>query len=716
MAIIQKIRNRSGLMLLVIGGSLVLFILDAALNQRGGNTGGDPNTIGEVEGVKISRDEYNQFVRSMESRAQQQGQMMNDYSKQQINEQAWNSLVDLAIREKEYEAVGISTSDEEVATMFFQYYTSNFAQALGVPADVEKVREAIKNTENKEVLEQVDMLEKDILRNLNYMKYQRLVQSAFIPTKAEAQYQYELNTVTNEFTVGMLSYSNIVDSTIKVSEDEIKEAYNKEKDSYQQKEGRNIRFVVFPLEPSAADEQKVTAELEGVKARFGTYKGSDANFVNTESDGNAGYQNTYYAKAAGLPAIMDSSFASLQEGQIFGPYMEYNASGKKALKVAKVLKVKQLADSVKVKHILISVKGARDVPGSENFHLASEERMVEVSDSLEKILKTKPELFDIMVQKHSDDFMSIGKGGDIGWISKNSPYAPLFDSCMLANEESIIKVFSNKDGVHLVKIVQQGNRIKKVNAGIISRELHPSDQTLNQLYVNATEISDLLKGGKNIDTLANQRHLRAAMHVGLGKNDFAVNGLQGGREVVKWSYKAAVGDVSGAILLPQQAYVVVLVEKEMKEGAKPLEDVKKELEIKIITEKKGELLAKKISEAIAGGAGTLQALKAKFPEFIVDSIPATPAGANMPKFGNEPDVMGMVAAMPVNKLSQAVKGKQGVYLVLVSKRAGNEIKIKDYSPEQNDLAQKTKSMVEQMMTDALKTGADIEDNRFEKLD
>lgn len=692
----------------------MLFILDAAINKGGGNSDNDPNTIGEVNGNKISREEYNQFVNNMEGRYQQQGQMMNDYTKQQINEQAWNSLVDLSIREEEYEAVGISSSDEEVTNMFFQNYTNDFAQALNVPADVEKVREALKNTEDKEIVAQVKMLEKDIRRRLNYMKYQRLIQSGFIATQAEAKYQYEMNTVTNEFVVGMLPYATIVDSTIKVSEEEIKEAYNKDKENYKQKEGRDIRFVVFPLEPSVTDEQKVRVELEGIKTRFATFKGNDANFVNTESDGAAGYQNTYYAKGTGLPAIMDSAFASLQEGQLFGPYTEYNNSGKRVMKVAKVLKVKQLADSVKVKHILISVKGARDVPGSENFHLASQERMVAVADSLEKILKTKPELFDIMVQQHSDDFMSIGKGGDIGWINKSSHEA-LFDSCMLASEGNILKLFSNKDGMHLVKIVQQGNRVKKVNPGIISRELRPSKETLNQLYVNANEVSDLLKSGKNIDTVINDRHLRGGMHAMLNKNDLAVNGLMGAREVVKWTYKANVSDVSGVIQLTE-AYVVVFLEKEAKEGVKAMEDVKKEIEIKLITEKKGEQLSKKISDAIATGATTLPTLKAKFPELIVDSIPATPIGGNMPKFGNEPEVMGMAAALPVNKLSKTVTGRQGIYLVLVNKRVGNEVALKDFSPEQNEIAQKTKSTVDQFISEALKANADIEDERFEKVD
>ncbi|MCX6183332.1 MAG: SurA N-terminal domain-containing protein [Bacteroidetes bacterium] len=715
MAIIQKIRNRSGLMLVVIGGCLVLFILNDALSKSGGMSDGDPNSVGEVDGVKISREEYNQFVTSMENNAQQRGQTLSDYNKQQFNEQAWNTLVDLAIRDEEYDAVGISSSDDEVTDMFFQdQYVQYFSRKLGVKAEAETLREAIKNTDNKEVLAEVDLYEHEIRRQLNYMKYQRLVQAGFIPTQAEAKYQYELNTITNAFRVAMLPYSTVVDSTIKVSEDEIKEAYNKEKDNYKQKESRDIRFVAFRVEASAADEAKVRAKLDEVKTRFAAFKGNDAIFVNTESDGASAAENTYFAKGKGLPAIMDSSFAALQEGQIFGPYMEFNGS-KKVLKLAKVSKVKMLADSVKVKHILISVRGAENIPGSENFHLTTQQRMMDVTDSLEKILKTKPELFDQMVMKHSDDIMSAIKGGDIGWISKSSQYEALFDSCMLAKEGTVVKVFSNRDGMHLVKIVQQGTLMKKVNAGIISRELRPSQETLNQLYVTANDFSDALKGGKNIDTVAADRHLTVAQHGGLTRNDLYVNGLEGARGIVKWTFNANVGEASSVFQLSEN-YVVAVVEKEFKEGVKSIEDVKKELEAKLNLEKKGVMLAEKINAALAKGEN-LDQLKAKFPELILDSIPATPIGGSLAQFGNEPDVMGMAAAIPVNKLSKAIVGKQGVYVVLVHKRDGGSFhKIKDYSPEQNDIAQKTKTLVEQFISEALKTGVDIEDGRFEKMD
>ena len=70
MAIIQKLRSKSGLMLVVIGGSLLLFVLmDAFSNKAGGGLGSsDPNELGEVNGTIVETKDYNEYVKWLENR------------------------------------------------------------------------------------------------------------------------------------------------------------------------------------------------------------------------------------------------------------------------------------------------------------------------------------------------------------------------------------------------------------------------------------------------------------------------------------------------------------------------------------------------------------------------------------------------------------------------------------------------------------------------
>jgi peptidylprolyl isomerase/peptidyl-prolyl cis-trans isomerase D len=412
---------------------------------------------------------------------------------------------------------------------------------------------------------------------------------------------------------------------------------------------------------------------------------------------------------------LDSNFASLAEGQIFGPYQEFGMNGKKTIRVSKVLKVKQLADSVRVKHILISYKGAQDVPGSENFTITTEAALFATADSLYKKLEKNPALFDEMVLKNSNDITTKGNGGDIGWVNQTNKYSYMFDSCMLNNGSTLMKI-PGRDGIHLVKVIQQGALMKKVNVGTISIELKISEETKLAVRATAMKAADLLKNKKeNIDSMATKNGYRILQQAAIGKQDLFVQGLKGAREIVKWAYNASTGDVSDVFDISEN-FVVVSLQKEYEEGFKSVDDeqVKRELEMKVRNQKKGEILQKKVNDAIAKGAKTIQEIKNSVPELYIEKSNPGPLTGNV-IYADEHDMIGMAGALPANTMSKAIVGKRGVYVVFVIRKSGLQ-PITDFTQEANEINRNNKNFVEQFVGDALKTNADIEDYRFEKLD
>jgi peptidyl-prolyl cis-trans isomerase D len=273
-----------------------------------------------------------------------------------------------------------------------------------------------------------------------------------------------------------------------------------------------------------------------------------------------------------------------------------------------------------------------------------------------------------------------------------------------------------RDGIHLVKVLQQGGLTKKVNVGTISRELKISDDSKFAIQATANKAADLLKNKKEkIDSMATKNGYRMMQQMAIGKNDIYVQGLQGAREIVKWTYNANLGDVSNVFDIAEN-FVVVSLEKEYEEGLKSIEDeqVKRELEMKVRNEKKGAILQKKLNDAIAKGAKSLQDIKTMLPEVNIEkSTPAPLSGGTIYSYEN--DVIGMVGALPVKTMSKAIVGRNGVYVVYVLNKSGL-LPITDFTQEANELNNKNKTMVDQFIGDALKTNADIEDYRFEKLD
>jgi len=735
MAIIQKIRNRSGLMLVVIGGCLLLFVLSDALTGKGQMYSDDPNELGEVNGTTIETKEYNDFVENIEfgQQRQNQGMPLNDYQKQSIRERAWNLLVDFSLVEEECKEIGITSSDDEIAEIFYNpnnQLSYKVAEILQIsPENTEQLREAIKNSSDARVESEVNKSEKQIRKQLDYIKYQSLLKAGFVSTKSEAKYQYETHNENIEFELASLSYGNntIPDSAIKVTDEELQAAYEKNKSDYKRKEGRDIKFLLFPQTPSAKDEAELVKRMEEVKARFAVNKTNDANFVNSESDANKGYNGKFFKKSDGLPAAVDSNFNSLAEGQLFGPYKEYDGgAGREVYRVSKILKVKQLADSVKVKHILLSLRGLPEVPGSDKFPITTEEKLISTADSLYKKLQKDQKndaLFNEMIVKHSDDINTKTTGGDLGWVNSTNKYSYMFDSCMLANVGGIFKIIG-RDGIHLVKVVQHGVPMKKVNVGTISVELRISDQTKAEIQAQAHRAADLLKNKKeNIDTLAIKNNYRLIPQKAVGKHDLYVQGLTGAREIVKWAYNAEVGDVSNEFDIAEN-YVVVTLEKEYEEGFKPWddEDVKRELEIRVRNEKRGAIFQKKLNDALAKGVKTLQDLKAYVPELLVEKSAPVRISDNGFMGSNESAVVGMLGALKAKQMSKAIVGKSGVYVVFVISKSGL-LPISDYTQEieqlnaeKRGIPQQQQGLVDKMLGDALKTNADIEDYRFEKLD
>ena len=94
MAIIGKIREKSILLVIIIGLALIAFIAGDWFSTRGSGDQGEYG-VGHVFGEKIDQTRFN----SLEKK---------------FRENTWNYYVDSLIMNKEFEALGLSISDKEL--------------------------------------------------------------------------------------------------------------------------------------------------------------------------------------------------------------------------------------------------------------------------------------------------------------------------------------------------------------------------------------------------------------------------------------------------------------------------------------------------------------------------------------------------------------------------------------------------------------------------
>ena len=119
MALITKIREKSGVAAAAIAISLILFLVGGDLFT--GNSrffGGSRNVIGEIGGESIQYQDFQKKVDELtQNYSQQAGRSPGDQETTQMRDQVWNQyILDLAYG-KEYDALGLSVSSKELVDM-----------------------------------------------------------------------------------------------------------------------------------------------------------------------------------------------------------------------------------------------------------------------------------------------------------------------------------------------------------------------------------------------------------------------------------------------------------------------------------------------------------------------------------------------------------------------------------------------------------------------
>ena len=192
--------------------------------------------------------------------------------------------------------------------------------------------------------------------------------------------------------------------------------------------------------------------------------------------------------------------------------------------------------------------------------------------------------------------------------------------------------------------------------------------------------------------------------------DIAVNarsiaGLRDASEIVGWSYRSDVGEISNPILTAD-FYVVAHLDAAKEDGVPKLEDVKEEMTTGAMNEAKGKLYAERmdgtnlddIAAAVGETVKTARDLSVKFP-----TLRGSGAGA-------EPKVAGAAFAIPVGNLSSPIVGKEGVWVIAPQKVSDASSK-DSYLEEQSTLASRARTNFPFTLLSTMQKAAGVDDNR-----
>jgi peptidyl-prolyl cis-trans isomerase D len=708
MAVIGSIRKRSGLLIVLIGISIIGFLLMDATNSQFGVLRGTRDTAGKVNGVKIAdRDlnaRYNTNRENMQAQYERQGRDLTDMDQDNLQMQTWNELVDEIILGKVYKKAGIEVTAQEMSELAtgkfpHRFIVQNFTNPQTGQFDPNVVRMVITNLDNTsdgtkpgEKRSQWLNFEASLKKDQLQQKYSAIISKGLTTPSWMNEASYNDQTRTVDFRYVMLPYNEINDNEVKISDDDLKEYLNKNAGRFKQdEEYRKLQYIAFDLKPSGSDSMNTLRSLNEKLEEFkgGATASDDSAFVKLFSE--QAFDEVYYTKEQIMSPVKDTLFA-VPVKTVIGPYLDGGA-----FKYAKVSDRKMISDSVHVREIVFTFKGMKQ----DDPAVAAKFKLI---DSVFKAIDSLGADFGLMAAIHSDDANSKMRGGDIGWVKMGEKEKQYNDLIFYRAQKgkAYRTVVAAEDAIHIVQVVEDRPTKSAVLATYYTRSIVPSQETQRNIYGEANKFvadnntqAKFLEAGKKLGTM------RPADY--LGKDAFNIPGIGSSRQLVRWAYQSEPGAISAVTTIGNK-YVVALLEQVRPKGTPSLDAVREEVKMEVLREKKYEMLAKKINDA---KAANIDDLAAKLGKMAMNGDKATFARP----VNGEGTLVAVALTTPAGKLSAPVKGQAGVF-ALQTVGVTEPAKQTDYSVYGMMMKQQT-DMKANMATTVHKKMADIQDDRLE---
>lgn len=699
MAVINKIREKLGVFVLIfIGAAIVAFIMADMFGPTSAFNAPD-RSVGEIAGEDVSLDEFNMKVEEFESQYQMRtGQPITEAQRASIQAQAWEALIAEKAFRQQFEELGIKVTDDEVVDMVQGANISpEIQQAFTNPEtgefDKNQLITYLQNIKNMPPQQQMQwyMFEQTLRPARARIKYENLLLKSDYVTTVEAQREHKNQNAVAEIKYLYIPYYAIGDSAVQVTDAELNTYLENNRSRFQAEASRSLKYVTFPVAPSESDREIFNRELEQLKNDFAKASNDSAFAVrNTE----AGPAFTRYGLDE-LPAQLQET-KNLQQGQVYGPFEENNSTV--------LYKISSIAeDSVsraRASHILL--RAGEGIGAEEKAAIRKK------AEGLLKQLQAGAD-FAQLARDNSDD-PSAARGGDLGWFAQGRMVEPFEKAVFEKNEAGLVnRIVETNYGYHLIQVTEpKTNTIYKVAR--VQTDLAAGDQTRNEAYRKAELFAAEAESQAEFEKMAKEQGLTVEEGRGVGQNDRRVNNLFNARQLVMWLFNETTeqGDVSKVFELDDQ-YVVAVLTGQNEKGTAALADVRDEVMVQVKNEKKAKL----IKDKLASLSGSLDEIAQKYgaDANVYTASNIKPADFNLATVGYAPKVVGAAFGQKEGSRSQPIEAQQGV-VVVETVNITEPAEIADYASVKEQILQRKANRTAYMITEAIKEKAEIEDERY----
>lgn len=570
MATLQKIRNRAGLLIIVVGVALLAFIIGDGLRSGSSLLQDNKMVALKIDGKKVKYDEYQQLLtqRTEPYERQRQGKL-TDQDRVQISNQLAQELIADYVLEQEAKALGLRVTPAEVSALIFgeglptSQWAAQFFSQFGVDMnDPEQIR-------TQRLSEKVNAL---------------LTRS------------YAINSLDEKYTTGLGTRTVAVVRTpstilpndqVSVTDQQVQAYYDSHKQQFAFPfEQAKVNYYSTLVRPSEADYAAAKAQVDTARVQL-LATTTPAKVVCNYDNGNA--YETYFTdkELEQYLSTIPNAMTMLREGAIGSVNEPVIVNDSYTL--IKLLDRKQAPEEVKVNLIPLDTINALK------------------ADSLIAAIQSGSATLAQIVATYAMDDQTKANGGYLinqdnytGMPDSTFTEAELFGMGLDTLTKTPINQFVKMERPGATLLVRRTAPSASVNHYKIAQLTVPINFSEETFRTAQAKINEIFTSDKSFDKMmedAQAAGLSVVRGEYVNSSSAALASIPNSREIVSWALRSKAGTVSDKLFrCGENDYLVVAeVETKYPAGFQPFEQVADQVRDIVLMEQRGDQLASNLA-------------------------------------------------------------------------------------------------------------------------
>lgn len=649
-------------MVIAVGLALFAFIAGDAWRVLQPHQSQD---VGEVNGDVLSAQDYQSMVDEYAEvvKFTSGTNALSDDQLNQLRDEVWRTYVNNQLIEAEAEKLGLTVSKEEIKsiinegthpllaqTPFRNPQTGAFDKDMLMKflADYAKMNQGQMPAQYADYYNSLykvwSFIEKTLVQTRLQEKYSNLIAKSLLSNPVEAQMTFDGRIDQKDMLLAAVPYSSIVDSTITVTDAELKAAYDEKKEQYRQYvETRNIKYIDVQVTASDEDKAELRKEMDEYTAQLAGAT-SDYSTLVRSTGSEQPYVDLYYTTRA-LPSDVVARLDSVAMGDVYGPY--YNALDNTMNSFKKLAKA-SMPDSIQYRQIQVVAE--------------TPEKTKTLADSIYNAIKGGADFAEV-AKKY-------GQTGESIWITSANYEGAQVDgdnlkyiTAVTTGETNDLQNLSLAQGNVILQVTGKKAYKDKYKVAVVKRAVEFSKDTYSKAY---NDFSQFIAANNTLDKLvanAEDAGYRLLDRTDLYSAEHSIGGVRGTKEALRWVFSAKPGEVSGLYECGESDHMMVVgLVSVAPEGYRSLAAVQNDLRMQLVRDKKAEKI---MADMKAANASTFDQYKG-LANAVTDSVKHVTFDALAfvsVLRSSEPLVSAYASVGAMNQLSAPIKGNAGVFVL-----------------------------------------------------